>query len=176
MKKGYRFVFFNCFLMLIACQGNQTALEEQLKNGIQSCDSIQALANEKLPQFEVSDLVNRSKQQFLLLKMDLNDDTLNVVQAQKIDAFVTAYKNAVHLDRDWKNCLQANLSSKQRQQALLQDIQSHAGNKSVYASDVQFEQKEMKRIQKNIQQLIELNEKLKATQAALEPILSEFYP
>jgi hypothetical protein len=176
MKMKRLVLVFSFVWLFVSCQGNKSELIKQLEQGIQSCDSMQELAKNELTIHQISETLNSCKQQYVLLKMDLVDDTLKVEDALKIDVFVTAYKNAISLDKEWIACIHAADVSEARQKSLKMDIESNAGDRAQYVPNVLFEQREVQQIRNGLKEVQQKLNTLLDAQAGLEPVLSSLYP
>lgn len=138
--------------LLTGCGGLVTNHLERVDEMLVVADSVTAELNEIDPATvnEWYVISATGKSNFL---HHLKNDTLNLEQGKKLDAFLWANRQLKNMVEERRKCQEANSALKKRLQQLRHDIANGAGDRSDYEGFVKKELTESKKIRMHCREL-----------------------
>jgi len=161
-------------LLLFSCSGITGGADASrtLTELIGTSDTVsQTLA--AIDTAEVTSLVESSDEVKAVFAKNVHD-TLDLVFAEKLDAFLRANMYLKHFNEQRGKCEKANKAARERLVLLRKDIEQQAGDRSEYAVYIRKETAEMQQIRNHSVLLKRTFEASKAAIAQFQPEIGRF--
>lgn len=136
----------------MACNSKLGKFHDEVTRISQLNDSSSLLIKQIDTNYLLS-LRSKSKIMFLKFNIELGNDTLDLDKAKEIDTFIQAYRATDFFTSNISKLRQALLKQKERMSFLISDIESGAGERSEYFTNVKSELDEATQIQKHAELL-----------------------
>lgn len=139
-----------CVLLLLlsslfACESKLGKFEDDVLFSIQTNDSVEK-ALQMMDTAVILKLRSQSKIMLLKFNIELGNDTLDIKTTRQIDDFIQAYRSTDFFTSDIAQLRIAQQEQKNRLILLKTDIETGAGDRSMYYENVQKELSEAKEI------------------------------
>lgn len=171
MSKVFRLFPFVFLCFLSACNSSEMEWKNALTKARQQCDSTTF----ELKQISVEQLnfqEKRAERLFLVVQHLTETDTFSLEEGEKLDAFITAYKNAKGLTLEIPRHQQANKSCKQQIEALQSDIETGNGDRVNYSQHVKHETQQAATILASARLVSEKAKALETSLSNFEPLVN----
>lgn len=145
----FRIMSFILLLGIIfSCESKLGKFEQDVLFISATNDSVQK-SLQQLDTMQVLKLRGKSRAMLLDFNIALGNDTLDIATARKIDGFIRAYRATDFFTSEVRQLEKAQQEQALRLPRLRSDIESNAGDRSLYFEQVQFERKEAEQIRKH---------------------------
>lgn len=157
-------------LLLFACGSRSDNWQKDLDRCTEQVDSAMVILSDSLNSSDIQEEIRSSKTLFRSLKQAVQHDTLDIDFGLHMDAFVTAYKNALKLETEYTHCTKGAKDLQIQIRALQEDIANNAGDRVAYCEEVGLEKKDASEILAHAKDIQQRFVTLRQSRIEFEPV------
>lgn len=128
----------------------------------------------ELQVMELQTVLLDSKKLVDSVRSAIHYDTLNLDFAVEMDQFLTAYKNAETLEKEYDTCEKSFENQVIRIRFLKNDIEAGTGDRSAYQKNIQAEQQDLTALRSHFQSIQSRFIQLKDSKRVFEPLFNAY--